>query len=262
MNAIIQRNTLTGMLCLAFVFFAVPSARADQIRISGGEWQPYISEHAPHYGFAAHLIAEAFAQVGIDVEWGFFPWARSIKVAQDGQWDGSAVWLESEERREHFLLSEPVAPSNWVFFHLTTDDFDWAEVADLSPLRIGGTSSYYYGEAFERAERAAEIQVFRAQSDGINLRNLLNGRIDLFPGELLVTYAQIRDTLSWTEAVQITHHDLPIHVQPLHLLISKHRADGQSLIERFNRGLDLLKQNGRHDEIVAAGYAGEYATQP
>ena len=47
----------------------------DTIRLTNGEWQPYLSQDVAHHGFASHVVTEAFAQVGVDVEFGFFPWA-------------------------------------------------------------------------------------------------------------------------------------------------------------------------------------------
>ena len=48
----------------------------DTIRLTNGDWQPFYSKDAPHHGFVSHIITEAFALVGVETEYGFFPWAR------------------------------------------------------------------------------------------------------------------------------------------------------------------------------------------
>jgi polar amino acid transport system substrate-binding protein len=141
----------------------VASAQTSKtIRLTNGEWQPYLSEDAPHHGFASHIVTEAFALVGVEVEYGFFPWKRSFKLAKEGTWDGSVVWVDSDERREYFLYSDPVVPSKMAFFHLKGSDFDWNSYEDLKGIRIGGTLEYAYGKEFDAAEKAGIIRTNRA----------------------------------------------------------------------------------------------------
>ena len=231
----------------------------DTIRLTNGEWQPYLSKDVAHHGFASHVVTEAFAQVGVEVEYGFFPWARSFKLAKDGKWDGSVVWVDSEERRIDFLYSDPVVPSRFVFFHLKNTKFDWDTYEDLTNVRIGGTLEYAYSKAFDEAEAAGIIKTNRAPDDETGLRKLLKRRIEVFPGEVMVTYAQIRDTFTEDEAALFTHHDKPIHVQPMYLLLSKKVPTSEQMRDRFNEGLRLLKESERYDQIIADALAGKYA---
>ncbi len=229
------------------------------IRLTNGEWQPYLSKDTPHYGFASHIVTEAFALVGIEVEYGFFPWKRSFKIAKEGTWDGSVVWVDSDERREHFLYSDAVVPSTYRFFHLKSTDFDWNSYEDLKDLRIGGTLEYSYGKSFDAAEEAGVIRTHRAPNDETNLKKLLKGRIEVFPGEVMVTYAQIRDTFSEEDAALFTHHPKAINEDPLYLLLSKKVAGNEAMRDLFNEGLKRLKESGRYDQIIAGALAGKYA---
>ncbi len=229
------------------------------IRLTNGEWQPYLSKDSPHYGFASHIVAEAFAQVGVEVEYGFFPWKRSYKIAKEGTWDGSVVWVDSDERREQFLYSDAVVPSNFAFFHLKGSDFDWNSYEDLRGIRIGGTSEYAYSKEFDAAEKAGIIKTNRAPSDEIGLKKLLKGRIEVFPGEVMVTYAQIRDTFSQEDAALFTHHPKAINEDPMYLLLSKKVAGNEAMRDLFNEGLKRLKASGRYDQIIADVLASKYA---
>jgi polar amino acid transport system substrate-binding protein len=254
------RSVIGPVLLAAAILWSgtAPAESRDSIRLTNGEWQPYLSKDVPHFGMASHIITEAFALVEIDVEFGFFPWSRAMKLATDGTWDGSAVWSESEERLQDFFFSDPVVNSSWVFFHLESNAFDWNEYDDLADLKVGGTVSYYYSDAFEAAEAAGNIRVIRGRSDEVGLKNLLKGRIDLFPGELVVTYAQIRDTFAPEEVDMFVHHPKRIIDKPLHLLFSRKVSDSTQMRERFNEGLALLKKSGRYDQILADGLAGKY----
>jgi polar amino acid transport system substrate-binding protein len=229
------------------------------IRLTNGEWQPYLSKDAPHHGFASHIVTEAFALVSVEVEYGFFPWKRSFKLAKEGTWDGSVVWVDSDERREHFLYSDAVVPSTFVFFHLKGSDFEWNSYEDLRGIRIGGTLEYAYSEEFDAAEKAGIIKTNRANNDEIGLKKLLKGRIEAFPGEVMVTYAQIRDTFSQEDAALFTHHPKAINEDPMYLLLGKKVAGNEAMRDLFNEGLKRLKGSGRYDQIIADALAGKYA---
>lgn len=230
----------------------------DTIRLTNGEWPPFLSENAPHYGFATHIVTEAFALVGVEVEYGFFPWKRAMVLARKGQWDGTAVWWDKEERREHFFYTDAVAPTTTVFFHLKSRGFDWNTYEDLRELKIGATLEYTYGKNFEAAEAAGIIRTERVPHDETSLKKLLKGRIDVFPGGLMTTYAQIRDTFRKEDAALFMHHFKPIAQRPVYLLLSKKVPGNEQMRDRFNEGIGMLKESGRYDQILADGLAGKY----
>jgi polar amino acid transport system substrate-binding protein len=255
------RTFYSFVLALALALSSGPGALAqtrDTIRVTNGEWPPFLSEHAPHYGFASHIITEAFALVGVEVEYGFFPWKRSYKLAMEGKWDGSAIWWENEERRTLFYFTDSVSSTREAFFHLKAKAFDWTRYEDLRELRIGGTNPYDYGKAFNDAESVGIINVERAPNDETSLKKLLKGRLDVFPGTVMVTYEQIRKTFSDEEAALLTHHPKPIAERPVYLIFSKKLPGNEHMRDRFNEGLRMLKENGRWDQIIADALAGEY----
>jgi len=229
------------------------------VRLTTGKWQPFTSKSAPHHGVAAHIVTEAFALVGVQVKYGFFLRKRAMKLARDGKWDGSIIWYDTEERRADFFYSDPIAPATNSFFHLKSYRFDWNEFEDLKDVRVGGTAEYSYGTAFDAAEQAGDFRTHRAISDEVGLTNLLKGRIDAFPGELSVTYEQIRDTFSDEDAALFTNHPKHISKTLLHVLLSKKVPGMERMRDRFNEGLKMLQESGRYDQILADGLAGSYA---
>ena len=253
------------VMSLAALLFAVallgvkPVLAGETIRLTNGEWQPFLSQHAPHNGFASHIVSEAFALAGIEVEYGFVPWKRSMKLARDGTWDGSAIWGTSPERLQQFHFTDAVVPTTYVFFHLKSTQFDWRRYEDLAKFKVGGTVEYFYSDDFEAAEKAGIFRTIRGRSDEVGLKNLLRGRIDVFPGELMVTYAQIRDTVAPKDAARFTHHKTVIVDKPMYVMLNKRLPRTARLRDAFNDGLRRLKQSGRYDEIVAAALAGKYA---
>jgi len=260
-NETMQR-TLTGLVAFLMLIVGcgvVVAQTSETIRLTNGEWQPYLSKDTPHYGFASHIVTEAFELVGVEVEYGFFPWKRSYKIAKEGTWDGTVVWVDSDERREHFLYSDAVVPQTNRFFHLKSFDFDWNSYEDLTDVKIGATLEYAYSKEFDAAEAAGIIKTRRVPSDETNLKMLLKGRIDVFPGETMVTYAQIRDTFSQEDAGLFTHHPKAINEDPMYLLLSKQVEGNEAMLDLFNEGLKRLKESGLYDQIIADALAGKYA---
>ncbi len=257
-----MQRTLTGLVAFLMLIAGCGVAAtqtSETIRLTNGEWQPFLSKDVPHHGFASHIVTEAFALVGVEVEYGFFPWKRSMKLAREGTWDGSAIWGTSEERLQNFHFTDAVVPTTYVFFHLKTTAFDWDDYDDLGDLKVGGTVEYSYSNAFEAAEAAGVFRTIRGRSDEVSLKNLLKGRIDVFPGEMMVTYEQIRDTFSEQEAALFTHHAKPIVNKPLFVLLNKDVPGNERMRDLFNEGLRQLKASGRYDQIIADALAGKYA---
>ncbi|OQY58276.1 MAG: hypothetical protein B6245_12665 [Desulfobacteraceae bacterium 4572_88] len=239
-------------------FSATAFAEDVSIRITNGEWPPFLSEKILHYGVVSRIITEAFGAEGIRVEYGFFPWKRAFLLAQKGKWDGSAVWSFSENRDQYFYFSNPVIQSKWVFFHLKTTKFDWKTVDDLKGFRIGATLEYEYKKDFEDAEKAGKINVQRVPKDEQNFEKLLRGRIDIFPQDLDAGYEMLNNIFSKEDIQKFTHHPRPIKDSPFHLILSKEVERNKEMLVRFNRGLKHLQESGKVDQYLMESRRGDY----
>lgn len=236
---------------------------AETVTLTTGDWPPYCSETYPHYGVANQIVTEAFGVVGVDVDYGFFPWPRAMKLAREGDWDGTTIWFDTEDRRASFHYSDPIVIATNSLFYLKGSEFEWSGYDDLAGLTVGGTVEYSYGTMFDRAEAAGIFTTHRSRTDEAGLENLLKGRIDVFPGELMVTLETMRESLAPEDAARITYHLRPISIQPLYLLMSRAVDGNDALLQRFNEGLAQLRENGRYDEIVEnafGGYIGGHGT--
>ena len=218
---------------------------ADTVRLTNGEWPPYLGADLPYHGVASRIVAEAFALEGIDVQWEFHPWARSLKMAADGQRDGSAVWLPSREREERFYVSDPVIETTYYLFHLKGRAFDWQTATDLRGFRLAATRGYDYGETLRRAEATGELQITYLNSDEQGLRQLLAGRIDLFPLDKVVAFDLLYQHFSSAERQRLSFHPLPLRSDSLHLLLSREVPGNAERMARFNHGLAQMRSSGK-----------------
>ncbi|MBD2839347.1 transporter substrate-binding domain-containing protein [Pseudomonas sp. JM0905a] len=233
------------VLILAFCLLFHGLAAAEEVRLTNGEWAPYLGARLPHQGVASRIVEEAFALQGVKVQWEFYPWTRSMHLAERGERAGTAVWLRSPERERQFFISDPVVESTYYFFHRKDHPLDWQRVSDLKDVRLGGALGYDYGAAFQQAERDGQIKVKRLSGEEQGLRMVLAGRLDAFPMDKVVAFALLNDKFTSADRARLSFHPLPVRSDSLHLMLSREVPGNAELIKRFNEGLTLLRDSGK-----------------
>ncbi len=231
-------------------------ARAEEITLTNGEWLPYTSEHLPHNGVISRIVAEAFASEGVTVRFKFRPWPRAFAEAQRGLAHGSMVWGTGaawSARTKDFLFSEPVFEDESVFFYRKGIDFKWSVYPDLARYKMGGVAGYEY-----RFQNVPGVRIDRAPSDELTFRKLVAGRVDVFPSSLHVGKYILRTRFSPEEAAAIALYKGPFNVTKYYLILARSRPDSPGLIEKFNRGLRRLQENGKYAQYMADLQAGKY----
>ena len=242
------RRALLGM---AIAYGAGLNLHAEEtepgLRLTSGHWPPNMEYNPPHFGVISHIVTLAFAKHDTLVTYGFFPWSRSLMLAQKGLWDGSVGWSCRPEMLKHFHFSDPIVPHHYALFHRTSMDFDWDQVEDLESYRVGLTQDYNYGETFEEAVAAGTINTEKTTSDIANFRKLAAGRIDLFPMEPAVGMKMLRE-LGLDD--KITFHSTPLQSDYLYLILSRRVPDSGRYLNEFNDGLSKLRKSGRLEELI------------
>ena len=231
----------------------------DHVRLTNGEWAPYLSEHLPHHGAASHIVKEAFAAVGIETTYGFYPWKRSYKLAREGKWDGTLVWVYTPERAQDFLYTDVVITEVEYLFHLKEKRLDWEKIEDLKGLSIGATLHTVY-PPIEHAESQGLLRIERVGNYDNLYRRLLNRRIDAIPQVSQVGKYYLRTTLSPEDREKITHSKTVLQERRYHVILSKVLEGNKALILLFNKGLAIIRANGTYDAITKALDSGAYDT--
>lgn len=253
---------LTLVLCLLILMPFTVQAR-QKVYLTNGEWPPYLSEKLPHYGFASHIVTEAFAAVDIDVEYGFFPWSRSYFYARNGRdpnnkvWNGTLVWVPTEERQKLFYYSDSVVSDDRVFFHLEDNPLTWAQFDDLKGKIIGGTQHTSYPFLEELAHRGV-IKLEKKGDYETLFRRLLLRRIDAVPHVRRVAEYFLRTSLSAEQRNRITASPTVIDTLHYHLILNRKNPDNEQLTELFNQGLQIIKNNGVYDALLHHLHNGDY----
>lgn len=245
-----RRSVLFGLLGCAPVFAGTTGS--NTIRISNGEWAPFMGESLPHHGFVSRIVTEAFKLEGATVQYKFYPWARAYQVARSGESDASIGWYRNAEREVDFLFSDTVFVESQVLFFLKDKPLTWSVLTDLEGKSIGATLGYTYGEAFKQLEDSKVLNVQRIASDEQNLKKLLAGRIDAMVVSRAVGTRMV-NALAPSEARRIAFDPRPLNSGPLHVIFPKSMPQSSEWLARFNRGLKKLKTTGAADRFAQEG---------
>ncbi|EAR10015.1 substrate-binding periplasmic protein [Reinekea blandensis] len=239
----------TGWLSLAAL------AQAETVHLASGEWPPYTSESLPNGGPSTELVRKAFAEVGMDVEIDYFPWARSYEYVVNDHYDGSFTWQQTPKRLQEVLFSDPVLQHHFMLFHHKTLDLTWTDVSDLKPYLIAQVAGYSYGERFDDAVEQNQLMTTIVDFDIYALRMLAAQRVQLFPSEVNVAYWLMRNELEPQQSQILTHDPRPIHEETTAVIFNMSDR-GRELQALFNQGLQRLKASGDYTEILTdAGMA-------
>lgn len=233
------------------------AAASEQIRLTNGEWPPYLSEHLPHNGAASHIVKEAFAAVDIDVEYGFFPWKRSYQLAKEGAWNGTLIWVKTPESEKDFYYSDIVVADPEYLFSLKSRKLKWKKIRDLKGLTIGVPLHTVY-PTLEAAEKDGILSIDRSDDYDSLYQRLLHKQIDAVPQVNQAGKYFLRTSLNKKDLAKITHSPTILQLRQYHLILSKNVADNKRLLGLFNQGLAILKARGRYYEIISALDSGEY----
>lgn len=224
------------------------AASAQTLQMASGEWAPYIGSELKRQGVVAQILQEALQTQGATLHVRFLPWPRAYKATARGDYDLLAPAYVSAERKLRFLVSEPFLDTRVGFFTLPERPVQFDGLASLLNYRIGVVRGYANLDAFDRA---AFLDKEWVNSDLQNLEKLLRGRIDLavmdqFTGQyLLATEAPIH-----LRSVRFV--EPPLAVKPLHVLIGQQHPQAAEILEMVNKGLQVLKAQGRIEAILQA----------
>jgi polar amino acid transport system substrate-binding protein len=249
-------NVFRSTSLFIILFFAQLSFAQSVVRITAGEWSPYISNDLDSKGLIVQIATEAFAQKGVTLKLGIFPWARATELSKSGEWDGTLAFAKLKERQKFYLFSDPVYIGRYVLFHLKVVPLSWNNYQDLKKVKMASTRGFGgMGDEFLKAERDGVIQVERFTSDVQSFQMLLSKRVQAVPSDLEVGYILLRRLYGEDSTKLFTHAAKAIQESPYHLVISKKTKNGEKIIETFNEGLKQLHASGRYQEIIKSWYA-------
>jgi len=240
------------------VFWLVISleVKADQssnpnVIFAIGEWAPYTSQHLPGYGVAAELVSAITAASNITPEYNFYPWIRAEVHVREGDAFATFPYVITDGRQRIYNISDVLFHGIHKFsYYVEAGDspltIDYEDIEDLREYRIGVMNGSYFQEQLDKLAIPYETSTTVDQS----VHKLKLGRIDFYLDSPAIISAAIKrmypESISQFKFLPKPFDD----EQPYVLLVSRKYPDSESLLNRFNTGLRVIKENGTYDRIL------------
>ncbi|KAF0811663.1 hypothetical protein IGB42_03821 [Andreprevotia sp. IGB-42] len=236
-------------LLLLLLFFA-GMARASPVVLTLQDYPPFMGEQLPGKGLLTAAVVAVFERAGYEARLEAVPNNRAIEAPRRGLADGSFGWARTPEREKDLYYTAPVMSLRMVFCQKKGREYAWRTLPDLAPYKIGLTLGNYYSDSFDLLVQSGKLKTDAAPSDEANLRKLLSGRIDLFPIDAEVGPYLMRRTLSIAEQAQLSCPDRAYWSAPLHVVISRKRADAPAIVAAFDKALGDMQRSGELTRLI------------
>ncbi|MBW2005175.1 MAG: amino acid ABC transporter substrate-binding protein [Deltaproteobacteria bacterium] len=232
---------IVAILTLLLMF--TQSEASETVRLVACNFPPYEFEHPDGElrGFDVEVVEEAFQREGITAVFEFYPWARALKMAKDGEVTAVVSCTDTQKRRAFLIMSDIISSSRRVF--LVRKDYKGPLLTsfdDLRGLKVGAVKGYISSVSLTKHGIKHDISI----SDTAALKKLADSRIDVFYTALeTIQYLSLnlgmKDSFKWFVYFKKNYH----------LCFSKKWPDVEKLVSRFNKGLKSIKEDGTYDRI-------------
>lgn len=240
------------LLCTAVILALLlnNAARANQIRLVGLNYPPYISvDDGKVGGMAVDIVTEAFHRAGRDIAIEVMPWARALDEAKSGSADAIFPAAKNAEREGFLDYSTGVLVQQAVSLFVRKDSqtaFD-GDLTVFKNTKVGVVNQMSYGSKIDAAIKSGTLEnLDRSNDSENNVQKLVAGRFEVMPSNRYVALSvakkaglsqQIKELLPEVESI-LTY-----------IAFTKAR-DVTKLRDEFDNALTTMKADGSYDKIL------------
>lgn len=244
------RSLLAAMLLW---LAALMPAAAQPLRLAtGNDYAPFADEREQDSGVAIALVREAFASIGREVLLTHTTWARALEETRLGRFDATAPFVPSPERQAAFHYSSVLLPIDSYVMTNAGRDPDRPlddRVGDSNRVPRSCLPLGWNQPVLRTLLEQGRVERVETQQAGLCLKMLLAGRADYFIVNKPVAWHLIRNER--LIAQQFRFSKQPVAHNSLHLIIPRDRPDTIALMTEFERGLAILRTNGRAQILLS-----------
>ena len=222
------------------------AAAQESVRLLATHFPPYDIEGAEdgNRGFDVDVVEAAFKAVSVDVNIGFSPWSRILRLVEVGRVAGMISCADTPARRKVSLISDAISHASTVF--MVRDDYDGKALstfADIKTLRVLAVRGYSYVNDLKEAG----VEPFLVDSNDSIFRMLTKGR-----GDVVVVGKE--NALYLTKILKLDQkfrfYDIAdLERGSFHVCFSKAFTGSDRLNQKFSEGLKIIKKSGAYDRI-------------
>lgn len=210
------------------------------------DWYPFTAlKDGESRGMSVDIVRAAFAATSADIQLVSYPYARCMQMALRGELVACFNTAPDARIAADYLL--PATP----LFH--DDILLWARSADAAPLehleqlggkRVAVTIGYEYGSRFDNDKSIQRVPV---RKDLMGFLMLERKRVD-YVVAYRGTAAQL--FLDQPELAGKFTAVATVHQPQLYLSFSRHNRLATQALENFERGMQIIHDNGRYQQIL------------
>lgn len=208
------------------------------IRLATTDWCPYTCEDSTtHPGIIHDYITQLLNDLGVQVSIEFFPWSRSVLLAQNGEVDGLLTAVKSEAPALSFT-SVPTDHYQMCFFSNKHNKWHYKNASNLNEIRIGVIQNYGYGEPVDTYISGADKSaLYSIKSGGIpRLFQMLEAsRFDAFIEDPKVVRWELKKSFEHLRSAGC------LNKNPFYLAVHPNRAWAKELLNKLNEKLFLTR---------------------
>ena len=243
-----MNKMLTALLFSLIVLNSFSQASTEiNLKLAATEWPPYTGENLSNGGLAAEIVTAAFNQVGYRATFVVAPWARAQMMVKEGQLDGLGIAWYTDKRAKTMAYSQPFLKTEIVLIKHKDDLERYQTPDDLEDKHFSILRGYGYTNLLP----LDSIQTTVLDSLEQSLQMLVNRRIDLTIEDKLNARYHLSHLPEQTQE-KIAFVPQPLKINNLHITISRSKKNHALTISDFNRGLELILQNGTYHKILNA----------
>ena len=239
---------VAAALLMALCLLPTRVRAASAVRMIAFDYPPFFMEQDDVLtGIAVDVSREVFARLGLDMETRLYPLKRGLSHLEHGDYDGVAVLIKTDERSRYLVYSRPVLIVRGLIWSSAARgrpvNFD--RLRDLADYTVGVTRGYSYGQEFDDLLETMDVDA--ANSDYLNYVKLMDGRIDIFPGNEIVARGLFRKHPELRG--KFVHSERSFIEWPLCMALSK-ESEFVGLLPEINRILTEMEASGFIDAVV------------
>ena len=232
---------------MALLFSVVVAhVQAQNINVFANIWPPYVDKALPENGLAMKIVKESLARSGYVMNLRLEKWENALQGAKIGAYEViGAIW-KNHARQKDLIFSHPYLKNNIVLLTRTDSTMEFKSLNDLRGLLIGILKDYAYDEKFMAD---ASILKFQANRLTQNLIALENAQLDAVVADKRLALYELKTFMGINRS---KFRFLPNHLatRQLYIAVPKGSAQGQTIINKFNKGLAAIKKDGTYEKIL------------
>ncbi|MBN2825309.1 MAG: transporter substrate-binding domain-containing protein [Campylobacterales bacterium] len=208
----------------------------------------FVSNDRDGYGILAQIIATAFADRNITIEYQFRERNQAFLYTKWGRDCMSFPWTKEADTWLYSELSEPIMVSDINFFyeknHLPKG-ITYNDLYDLKDYNLGGLKGAFYEKFFS----GMSFNYRSFDDEKALLTALTLKQIDVVPMNKHLFMDAVRRYMPH-KIDEFAHHEKPMVKKANYILFSKKCKEAQFYLQEFNQGFANIEQDGRFDEIL------------